>query len=92
VTLKVCVVAGERYRTVTPRYPIRSAPYGLPSTRSVYPTWLTLSTDCVHETEMRVGHTPLAVIVGAVGGVVSGGVVWVTTLLVPERLPAASTA
>ena len=58
----------------------------------MYQTWLALSLDCVHETATRVGHTPFAVIVGADGGVVSGGVVCVTTLLVLERLPAASTA
>ena len=35
---------------------------------------LALSTDFVHESETRVGHTPVGVNVGAVGGVVSGGV------------------
>jgi hypothetical protein len=34
-----------------------------------------VSTDFVHESETRVGHTPVVDDVGAVGGVVSGGVV-----------------
>src|SRR5687767_6036391 len=82
VTANVCVVPGARSSTVTPLKPIRSKPYGLPSTSSVYQTWLVLSVDGVHETETRVGQTPFDVSVGALGGVVSGGVVCVTTLLV----------
>jgi hypothetical protein len=34
-----------------------------------------LSTDSVQASEIRVGRTPVAVSVGAVGGVTSGGVV-----------------
>ena len=76
VTLNTCVVDGARSRTVAERYPIRSAPYGLPSARSVYQTWLlTLSVDCVQESEIRVGNTVFTLSVGAVGGAVSGGVV-----------------
>jgi hypothetical protein len=42
----------------------------------VYQTWLVLSIDSVHETEIWAGLTDVAVIVGGgAGGVVSGGVV-----------------
>jgi hypothetical protein len=52
-----------------------------------------VSTDAVHVTWIHVGTTMAADSVGAgLGGVVSGGVVWVTALLVPERLPLASIA
>jgi hypothetical protein len=59
----------------------------------VYWTWLTLSTDFVQEKPARAGLKGVTVSCGAgVGGVTSGGVVWLTVLLLPERLPAASTA
>jgi hypothetical protein len=52
-----------------------SPPYGRPSTRSVYQTWLPMSsTDVVQATETRTGQTPVTESVGAVGAVVSGGV------------------
>ena len=63
-------------RAVADRDPGMSPPYVLPSTRSVYQTWLpTSSTDVVHATEIRTGQTPVTESVGALGGVVSGGVV-----------------
>ena len=75
-TLNSYVLAGERSRTSADLDPSMSPPYGLPSTRSVYQTWLpTSSTDVVQATETRTGQTPVTESVGALGGVVSGGVV-----------------
>jgi len=52
-----------------------------------------LSTDSVQEKLARAGLIGVAVSCGAgAGGVTSAGTVWVTVLLSPERLPAASTA
>jgi hypothetical protein len=49
------------------------------------------STEAVHVNEMRVGTTDVVLSTGALGGVVSGGVVNVTVLLGAERLPREST-
>jgi hypothetical protein len=49
------------------------------------------STEAVHVSEMRVGTTEFVLSTGALGGVVSGGVVNVTVLLGAERLPREST-
>ena len=52
-----------------------------------------MSFAAVQATEIRVGFTSLTVSTGAgLGAVVSGGVVYETVLLEPDRLPAASTA
>jgi hypothetical protein len=52
-----------------------------------------LSNDLVHVRWTHVGNTSAAVSVGAgLGACVSGGVVNVTALLEPERLPPASIA
>ena len=47
----------------------------------------TSSNDVVQATETRVGHTPVSESVGALGAVVSAGVVYVTLLLLAERVP-----
>ena len=49
------------------------------------------SVEAVHVSEMRVGTTDVVLSTGALGGVVSGGVVNVTVLLGAERLPREST-
>ena len=51
------------------------------------------STSWVQAIEIVVGATDVTVIVGGgLGGLVSGGVVWLTVLLIIERFPAMSTA
>jgi len=49
------------------------------------------SVEAVHVSEMRVGTTDVVLSTGALGGVVSGGVVNVIELLGAERLPREST-
>ena len=49
------------------------------------------SVEAVHVNEIRVGTTDVVLSTGALGGVVSGGVVNVTVLLGAERLPREST-
>jgi hypothetical protein len=65
---------------------------GLPSTFTVYVTLLTSSTESVQLSSNVRGPYERADSAGALGGVASHGVLYVTVLLSPERLPFVSTA